>query len=234
MATSSARLFCLLARSAELRSAKLPLPSRWRALAALRPYPTVGTVLAAASTPAPLASRRAVLSALLSLAPPDPLATEALLVALVPGLRSVAAELCRWAPVEGGEVDALVATGACEAVGVLGGRSHPWADRAVVSRARDYARSRLLAESRWRRRSARPPDDFPYDDDSRLAELFAWDVLERAVARGGLHLSAARLVWAARVEGRAARELASLSGGSPEAASMARLRAERALRGAVA
>jgi hypothetical protein len=58
--------------------------------------------------------------------------------------------------------------------------------------------------------------------------------LERAVAAGRLGPVPARLVWAARVEGRTPAELAALAGTGAEAASMARLRAERALRREVA
>lgn len=234
MATSSARLFASLSRSASSRYAKSAAPPAWWALPALRPFGTVAAVLAAASAPATPASRRPVLSALLSLAPTDKVAAEVLLAALVPALRSVAAELSRWAPVDTDEVDALVAAGAWEAVVSLGGRRHPWADRAIVCRARDYARGRLRAESRRRGREVLAAVDRRSESDTGIAEIFAWDLLERAVARGRLRPGAARLVWAARVEGRAPAELAALAGTSVEAASMARLRSERVLRKAVA
>lgn len=67
-------------------------------------------------------------------------------------------------------------------------------------------------------------------EDDGLGTVLARVVLERAVASGRVAPLTARLVWAARVEGRTSAELARLAGAGPEAASMARLRAERALR----
>ena len=99
-----------------------------------------------------------------------------------------------------------------------------------------FARARLGAESRRRgRETARPGGpDLATGEDDGTATVVARDVLERAVAAGRLGPLPARLVWAARVEGRTPAELAALAGTGAEAASMARLRAERALRREVA
>lgn len=229
-------VFSSLARSTEGCLSRLPAPPAWRQVPALAPFETVADALAATSTARPPAGRRPVFAALLRLAPTDGLAAEVLLCSLVPALRSVSAELCRWAPVEPGEVDALVAAGAWEAICTLGGTAQPWPDRAVVCRARDFARARLGAESRRSSRETRGSEglDPATGEDDGTATVVARDVLERAVAAGRLGPVPAHLVWAARVEGRTPAELARLAGTSVEAASMARLRAERALRGEVA
>lgn len=225
-------LFASLARSAERHLARLPTPPAWRATSALAPFATVAGVFEATSTARPPAERRPILTALLRLAPADHLAAEVFLVALVPALRSVAAELSRWSPAVADEVDALVAAGAWEAVVALGGTVQPWPDRAVVCRARDFARARLVAGPRRHSHEARCPvvADLAVQEDHGLGTVLARDVLERAVAQGRVRPLSARLVWAARVEGRTPAELARLAGTSAEAASMARLRAERALR----
>jgi conjugative relaxase-like TrwC/TraI family protein len=145
-------LFSSLSRSAERHLARLPTPAAWRATPALAPFKTVDGVFQATRTARPPAERRPVLTALLSLAPADTLASEVFLAALVPALRSVAVQLCHWSPAEADEVDALVAAGAWEAVSALGGTARAWPDRAVVCRARDFARARLVAESRRRNR----------------------------------------------------------------------------------
>jgi hypothetical protein len=229
-------LFSSLARSTEHRLSHLPVPPAWHTLPALAPFATVADALGATSTALPPAGRRPVLAALLRLAPTDRLAAEVLLCALVPALRSVASELSRWATVDADEVDALVAAGTWEAICTLGGSAQPWPDRAVVCRARDFARSRLEAECRRRSREARrlTVPDLNAQEDDGLSTVVARDVLERAVARGRLGPVPARLVWAARVEGRTPAELAALAGTNAEAASMARLRAERVLRREVA
>ena len=225
-------LFSSLSRSAERHLARLPTPPAWRATPALAPFTTVDGVFQATRTARPPAERRPVLTALLSLAPADTLASEVFLAALVPALRSGAVELCHWSPAEADEVDALVAAGAWEAVSALGGTARAWPDRAVVCRARDFARARLVAESRRRNRAVGWParTELTAQEDDGLGTVLARVVLERAVASGRVAPLTARLVWAARVEGRTPAELARLAGAGPEAASMARLRAERALR----
>jgi DNA-directed RNA polymerase specialized sigma24 family protein len=177
-----------------------------------------------------------VLSALLVLAPGDPLAAEVLLAALSPGFRSVAAELTRWAPVEASEVDALVASAAWEALCALGGTPSNWPDRVVICRAREIARARIRAEVRRRKREDVRCDvpDRPSTPEHDLAGVYARDLVRCAVATGRIRRSAAQLLWAARVEGWSESDLADLTGESPEAVSMRRLRAERALRRAVA
>ena len=229
-------LFSSLARSTERCLSRLPAPPAWRHVPALAPFGTVADVLAATSTARAPDERRPALAALLLLAPADRLAAEVFCCSLVPAFRSVSAELCRWATAEADEVDALVAAGAWEAVCALGGSAQPWPDRAVVARARDFARCRLRAESRRRSHGARGLEglDPASVEDDGAATVDAADVLERAVARGTLRPVPARLVWASRVEGRTPAELARLAGTSAEAASMARLRAERALRREVA
>jgi DNA-directed RNA polymerase specialized sigma24 family protein len=182
-------------------------------------------------------ARRAVLSALLLRAPGDRLAAEVFMAALVPALRAVAADLARWALVELTEIDALVAMGAWEAICSLGGTPRAWPDRAVVCRARDFARDRLRAEARRRARetvSYELAESASTSPGAELDELFAADVLAGAVARGSINLRSARLVWALRIRGLSCAEVAELFSCSPEAVSMERLRAERALRAAVA
>ena len=225
-------LFASLARSVERRASRLPTPAGWHRDPVLGPFATIADVLEATGTARRAAERRPVLAALLRLADGDHLASEVLLAALVPALRSVAAELSRWPGVEADEVDALVAAGAWEALCALRGSLQPWPDRIVVGRARDFARARLRAQSCRGASELSCPNGLQLagQDDDGFGTVLARAALEHAVARGRLGLLPARLVWAARVEGRTPPELARLAGTGPEAASMARLRAERALR----
>ena len=229
-------LFSSLARSTERRLSRLPAPPAWRHVPVLASSATVADALQATSTARPPAERRPALAALLRLAPADRLAAEVFLCSLVPALRAVSAELCRWATVDADEVDALVAAGAWEAICTLGGSAQPWPDRAVVRRARDFARARLGSEARRSSRETGGSEglDLATGEDDGTGTVVARDVLERAVARGTFGPVPARLLWAAHVEGRTPAELARLAGTSKEAASMARLRAERALRRDVA
>jgi len=224
------------ATSTTRRLARTPLPETWRQQGVLASLSSAADVLAAASAPTPMASRRPVLSALLTLAPTDRLAGELLVAALVSALRAVSAELARWAPVEAAEVDALVALGAWEAVCALGGREHPWPDRAVVGRARDRARSALHRAYRHRAHEVAQAEmaERSVDASDGTAVVVAADVLRRAVVTGQLTASSAALVWAVRVEDRTSAELAAEQGKSAESVSMERLRAERALRELVA
>jgi hypothetical protein len=230
-------LFDHLSRSTGHRLERAAMPDAWRQDGALGRFPTPAAVLAAASAPEPLARRRAVLRALLHLAKADRLAAEALLAAVAPALRAVAAELCRRSPLERGDVDALVGAGAWEAICAFGGTDQVWADRVVVHRARDMARSALRSELRRARREvarAELAQQRANSHDHELGALVAVDILTRAVARGYVTAGSARLVWLSRVEGTPTTELAALDGRSAEAVSMVRLRAERALRRAVA
>ena len=224
-----------LARSVAERSPRLAVPAPWRSQPELAGFHRVHQVLQAASAPTPAAERRPVLGALLVLAGTDPLATEVLLAALVPVLRAVALELSRWGGGEPADVDAAVALGACRAVRALGGARQSWPDRAVVNRARDYARTSLRAEARRRQREplyAEVPERANRADATGSVE--ARDVLRRAVASGRVPGRGAALVWELRVVGRSVAELSAKTGRSAEAVSMERLRAERALRAEVA
>jgi hypothetical protein len=235
--TFTTTLFTALTATTRRRLSRLRLSANWSSVEELAGFPNALAVLDAASLPNPSSTRRPVLAALLALAPGDRLAADVLLAALVPALRSVAAELSRWAPAARSEVDALVAYGAWEALCALGGTYHPWPDRAVVGRARDIARARLRAEARHLARetaSDEMAERAPSAPADELATVFAADMVRRAVAAGCLSGSSARLVWALRVEGRNTTELAELGSRSPAAVSMERLRAERALRAAVA
>jgi hypothetical protein len=228
----------LVTLSPNVRSklAFLKLPPAWSCVGALAGFRSPAEALETASAPVPPAARRPVLSALLVLAPRDRLAAEVLLTALSPGFRSVAAELTRWALVEASEVDALVASAAWEALCALGGTPSNWPDRVVICRAREIARARLRAEARRRKREDVRCDvpDRPSTSEHDLARVYARDLVRWAIATGRIRQSAAELVWAARVEGWSESELAELTGESAEAVSMRRLRAERALRRAVA
>jgi hypothetical protein len=234
---TTATTFSTLGATTRRRLARLATPEGWRSARALAGFPKAADVLDAASAPNPPAQRRPVLSALLCLAATDRLAAEVFLAAVVPALRSVAAELLRWAPGGRDEADALVALGAWEAICTLGGTANAWPDRAVVCRARETARARLRAEVLRRSREV-PTDEMARHavaaPEHGLGTLLAADLLARAVATGRLDRTAAALVWAARVEGRTTAELAGLSSRSPGAVAMERLRAERALRAAVA
>jgi hypothetical protein len=213
-----------------------PLPPEWRSLPALSGFASLAHVLDAASAFELPVPRRAVLSALLLRAPGDSLAADVFMAAVVPGLRAVAAELARWTLIETSEIDALVATGAWEAICSLGGTTRSWPDRAVVCRARDFARGRLRAEGRRRARetvSHELGEDASTSTGAELAQFFAADMLAGAVARGTINRRAARLIWALRVQGLGCAEVAALFSCSPEAVSMERLRAERALRAEV-
>ncbi len=234
--TQAMSIFATLSPAVRSKLALVKLPPAWSCVAALAGFRGPAEVLETASAPVPTAARRPVLSALLVLAPRDRLAAEVLLAALSPGFRSVAAELARWAPVEASEVDALMASAAWEALCVLGGTPSNWPDRVVICRAREIARARLRAEARRRKREdvrCHVPDR-PSTSDHDLAGVYARDLVRCAVATGQIRQSAAELVWAARVEGWSESELAELTGESAEAVSMRRLRAERALRRAVA
>jgi len=231
--TTEPTLLAHFAASTHHRLRRLPLPLEWRSVPALAGFDKVVAVLDAASAVEFPVPRRAVLSALLLRAPSDHLAAEVFMASVVPALRAVAAELARWALMETSEIDALVAMGAWEAISSLGGTAPSWPDRAVVCRARDFARDRLRAEGRRRARetvSHELGEGLCTSTGPELAEFFAADMLVAAVARGTIDLRAARLVWALRVQGRGCAELGVLFSCSPEAMSMERLRAERALR----
>jgi hypothetical protein len=194
-------------------------------------------VLDAASAPNLPAARRPVLSALLCLVPADALAAEVFLAAILPALRAVAAELSRWDHVEHDEVDSLLVLGAWEALNAIGGTACVWPDRAVVLRARDAARTRLLAEGRRSLRETLRDElagQAASAPEQELGTLLAADILHSAVAKGCLSPSSAGLLWATRVEGASTAELARLGSRSPRSVSMECLRAERALRAEVA
>jgi hypothetical protein len=230
-------IFPTLAEATARRLSRLPLPLGWHHDEALARFTGAAEVLAAASAPQPVASRRLVQRALLRLAATDSLAAEALLGALTPALRAVSAALSRRTPVGSAEVDALVAGGAWEAICSFAGTNQAWPDRAVVHRARDLARSALRPEATRRRREVYGGELSELADDRCahvLATVVACDLLARAVERGQLSRGTARLLWQARVDGRSTAELAATMGRSPEAVSMERLRAERSLRQAVA
>jgi len=235
--TTELPLLAHFAVSTRHRLRRAPLPPKWRSVPALTGFASVVDVLDAGTASSLPAARRAVLSALLLRAPADGLAAEVFMAALVPALRAVAADLARWALVELTETDALVAMGAWEAICSLGGTPRAWPDRAVVCRARDFTRDRLRAEGRRRARetvSYELAERASTSTGAELDELFAADVLAGAVARASINLRSARLVWALRIRGLSCAEVAELFWCSPEAVSMERLRAERALRAAVA
>jgi len=235
--TRAPTIFAALAVTTRQRLARLDLPANWRPVRALAGFAKAVDVLDAASAPNLPAARRPVLSALLCLAPTDALAAEVFLAAVVPALRAVAAELSRWEHVERDEVDSLLVLGAWEALTALGGTASVWPDRAVVWRARDAARTRLLAEGR---RSSRETlrDELAVQaasaPEQELGTLLAADILHSAVAKGCLSPSSAGLLWATRVEGTSTAELARLGSRSPRSVSMECLRAERVLRAEVA
>ncbi len=234
--TTETTLLPHFAVSTRHRIRRLALPLEWRSEPALSGFAGVAHVLDAASALELPAPRRAVLSALLQRAPGDSLAAEMLMAAVVPALRAVAAELACWTLMETSEIDALVATGAWEAICSLGGTSHAWPDRAIICRARDFARGRLRAEGRRRARetvSHELAKGARTSPGPELSQLFAADMLAAAVARGTINLRGARLVWALRVQGLGCAEVAVLFSCSREAMSMERLRAERALRAEV-
>ena len=182
-------LFASLARSVERRASRLPTPAGWHRDPVLGPFATIADVLEATGTARRAAERRPVLAALLRLADGDHLASEVLLAALVPALRSVAAELSRWPGVEADEVDALVAAGAWEALCALRGSLQPWPDRIVVGRARDFARARLRAQSCRGARELRCPNglELAGQDDDGFGTVLARAALEH------------RRAWPARV-----------------------------------
>jgi hypothetical protein len=233
--TTEPTLLPHFASSTRHRLRRLALPPEWRSVPVLADFASVLDILDTASASEFPVPRREILSALLLRALGDRLAGEVFLAAVVPALRAVAAELARWAPVEASEIDALVASGAWEAICSLGGTSRAWPDRAVVCRARDFARGRLAAEGRRRSRETVSCEVAEIARTSAcpdLAQLFAADMLATAVARGSIKLRAARLIWALRVQGLSCAEVAALLSCSPGAVSMERLRAERALRAA--
>jgi DNA-directed RNA polymerase specialized sigma24 family protein len=235
--TTEPTLLPHFAVSTRHRLRRLALPPEWRSVPALSGFASVVDVLDAATASSLPVARRTVLSALLLRAPGDRLAAEVFMAALVPALRAVAADLARWALVELTEIDALVAMGAWEAICSLGGTPRAWPDRAVVCRARDFARDHLRAEARRRARetvSYEFAEGASTSPGAELDELFAADVLAGAVARGSINLRSARFVWALRIRGLSCAEVAELFSCSPEAVSMERLRAERALRAEVA
>jgi len=234
--TQATSIFATLSLTVRSRLAFQKLPPAWSCIGALAGFRSPAEVLETASAPGSPAARRPVLSALLVLAPRDRLAAELLMASLSPGFRSVAAELTRWALVERSEVDALMAAAAWEALCALGGTPSTWPDRVVIRRAREIARARVRAEARRRKREDLRCDvpDRPSTSEHNLAGVYARDLVRCAVATGRIRQSAAELVWAARVEGWSESDLAELTGESAEAVSMRRLRAERALRRAVA
>lgn len=233
--TFTSPVFPSLARAVATRSQRLALPISWRSHPELARFRLVSDVLEAASPPLPPAARRPVLASLLDLAEHDAFATEVFLAALVPALRAVSSELARTSRAPAEEVDAAMAAGACLAVKALAGRACSWPDRAVVGRARDYARTELARLVRQRRREplfAQPSERAGVLEDS--CPSMAQDIVLRAVASGRLARRSAAIVWELRVNGRGVGDLAAETGRSAEAISMERLRGERALRAEVA
>ena len=206
---------------------------------ALRPGPCpVSRVLSTSSTPRPPSSlpaaRRAVLSALLLRAPGDSLAAEVFMAALVTALHRSRRTLPAgrwWNP---GRSTLFVTIGGVGGDLFPGRHSRAWPDRAVVCRG-----TRLRPgppAGRGSAGDARETVSYELADgastwpDAELDELFAADMLAATVTRGTIDLRAARLVWALRVQGLGCAEVAELLSCSPEAVSMERLRAVRALR----
>lgn len=173
--------------------------------------------------------RRAVLGELVEIAGSDRLATEVVFAVLVPKLRVVAAELTgRWRA-EREVVDQEVAAGAWARLMLISGSCPEWPDTMIVTAARTAARDRLQAEAR---RAAK------FDLGRALGEpavevVSCWDAAELvagAVRRGVVSPDSARLVWATRVLGVPACEVAAELGDRPGSVVMRRHRAERALR----
>ena len=234
--TFAGTIFPTMSAAASGRSRRHPAPKTWQSRDALSGFASPAAVLEAVFSSASPGERRPVLRALLALAPADAVARENLLTALVPALRAVAGELARWVPVaDREEVDALVALGAWEAICALGGTEQLWPDRSLVGRARDDARVALYRQRRSRAHetaSAYMAETVPTDDGTDAVVVA--DLVRGAMGRARLSRSATELIWQLRVEGRSPAQLADKTGRSTRAIAMERLRAERALRAAVA
>lgn len=186
-----------------------------------------------AATPAAAA---AVLGALLRHAG-DPLATRAVLQAVVPALRTLAARraggsrhLTRQAWEAGDDFEADVVEVALRRIAVLAGTSPTWPAQAICESTWMTLRAALVRSSRWG-----PPTSLNVDVANVVAsparsgaEALALAVVG-AVQAHRLAVDDARVIYATRVLGHSPAELASAQGRDVRALRAQRARAERRL-----
>lgn len=173
--------------------------------------------------------RRAVLAAMVHLAGRDVLAGDVAYAMVLEDLRRVAGQLTRVWRADREEMDQAVAIAGWDRIRRVAGRRLEWPDRVIVTGARDVVRDDLRRHARTSGHELLtaevdpgPSEDSGFEDAAGL--------IQDALRRGVVSAESARLVWATRVMGVTAADLAAAGGERPNRVVMRRLRAERALR----
>ena len=173
---------------------------------------------------------RAELGVLLCWATDDVLAAEVVFAACLPGLAAVGGQLGRVWGTDRAEVDQAVAAAGWLRLSRVAGRRWEWPDRVIIGGARIAVRDELRSAARSESRLEPLGDAEPMCPVGDPTGLEAAELISIAVRRGVVSAGSARLVWATRVLGVPATEIAAECGERPRAVVMRRLRAERALR----
>jgi hypothetical protein len=186
-----------------------------------------------AATPAAAA---AILGALLRHAG-EPLAARAVLQAVVPALRTLAArraggsrQLTRQAWEAGDDFEADVVEVALRRIAALAGTSPTWPAQAICESTWITLRSALVRSSRWGTPASLDDDvaDVVASPARSGAEALTLAVVD-AVRAQRLAVDDARVIYATRVLGHTPAELASAQGRNARALRAQRVRAERRL-----
>jgi hypothetical protein len=167
------------------------------------------------------------LAALLRLAADEPLAAQAALAMVAPGLAAAGSRLARAWGADSEEVDQALVAAAWERVRELAGRTVEWPAITIVVGARGRVRAGFVTESRRRRLAVGlgPAGPAPGPDD----QIIGHRLLAEAAARRVISAESAGLVWATRVLGYRLAELAG-PGQTESTLRVKRWQAERALR----
>lgn len=232
--TASSGLFEGLAKDLDRRLAHrrtIPRVAAWQAccpqLAGCRTAADVAAWVGDANLSA--SARREMLGRLVEIAGEDSLAGEVVFAVVVPKLRVVAAELTRRWRAEREVVDQEVASAGWARLMLVAGSRPAWPETLIVTAARTAARDRLAAEAR----RAAKIDRLGLFEAGCMSDVSCWDAAELiagAVRRGVVSPGSARLMWATRVVGVPAAEVAAGLGERAGSVVMRRHRAERALR----
>ena len=167
------------------------------------------------------------LGALLRLAADEPLAAQAALAMVTPGLAAAGSRLARAWAADREELDQALVTAAWERIRELAGRRVEWPATAIVAGARGRVRAGLITEARRRRLAERlrPVGPAPSPED----QVTGHRLLADAAGRRVISTESAGLVWATRVLGYRLGELAG-PGRTESTLRVKRWQAERALR----
>lgn len=173
--------------------------------------------------------RRAVLAAMVQLAGGDGMAGDVAYAMVLDDLGRVAGQLTRVWRADREEMDQAVAIAGWDRLRRVAGRRLEWPDRVIVTGARDVVRDQLRRRARTHNHEVLaeevdpgPASESGFDDAAGL--------IQDALRRGVVTAESARLVWATRVLGVPAADVAAARGERLNRVVMRRLRAERALR----